>query len=789
MVVSPDGELVFTASSDRTVKLWRPHSDARGEQVTLMGYHSDFVKCLAYAPTSSWLCSGGLDGKIHLWDVNAEGASPTQRLVSTLTDTSAPHASYYAVAVGPAGRLVAGGSPDGLIRLWDPRADPACGTFSHFTGHTDSVRSLLLSHDNRWMISASSDSTVKLWSLGSQRCVKTYTMHSDPVWCLFSSDPDLRHFYAGGRGGVVTKTVVSNTGHHRSLAYEENESEDRWLDEYDDDNNSVVVCREQAGITSIVATADHLHLWTATSRAQIHRWEDVPPAQLNPAQVADDDESSQPMRSAPVEVLAGTAGLIRCQMLADRRHVLSLDSEGQVALWDIVRARLVERLGKVSLDAAFQARNPAVAVPSWCAVDTKIGAICVRLDQSRCFDAEVYQDELDLPDAAPDELANLGRWVLRSLFATVVRMHVKSPRISEPAIDLPKPLSLSQLAPPQPAATLPPPAIPFLSHVASPSPRQAPPDPPEESIPPPPPALSSASSGFMGRLRQFSVKKLSRSPDQVKPPPLRTSTPVPPLAVHLPSTPESASSTSSGEQDELPSPTPQSDVPFVSSNNGRPASSPTTPTSIVRELDLPPHLVLQLSEESGDVATCIEIYSGTLAAQAAESAQIISMLPLWISDCIFKNVIPYKEPVKIGFLLKPHEASGLVPLPSNARLLASRVLRCKKVGNFVWEKLSFTPDKLLALLTKRQAMAAAASPLSGPKPGVEASPEGVHSATLPPFTPENWIILRCNDQVLEFNMTLATVRQFMWRAGGDMVITYDLQPHPIRYSSPLSHEP
>lgn len=83
--------------------------------------------------------------------------------------------------------------------------------------------------------------------------------------------------------------------------------------------------------------------------------------------------------------------------------------------------------------------------------------------------------------------------------------------------------------------------------------------------------------------------------------------------------------------------------------------------------------------------------------------------------------------------------------------MASRVLRCKKLAAFLWEKLNFTPDKLLALLTRRQAAAAAAlpptsAPGNAPKPP-EAGAETTPPATLPPFIPEHWIVLMCNDQV------------------------------------------
>lgn len=39
--------------------------------------------------------------------------------------------------------------------------------------------------------------------------------------------------------------------------------------------------------------------------------------------------------------------------------------------------------------------NTVESVPTWCTIDTRIGALTVHLDEGRCFDAEVYCDEVE----------------------------------------------------------------------------------------------------------------------------------------------------------------------------------------------------------------------------------------------------------------------------------------------------------------------------------------------------------------------------------------------------------
>lgn len=484
-----NNQALLSASSDITVKLWRPAA-TDGTPPQSIGLHSDYVKTLAVpSPTSDWVASGGLDRKICLWDLNGAG----QKLCINVGEdeagslSSKEKGSVYALAA--TNNVICSGGPESTVRVWDSRTGKR---ITKLVGHTDNIRDVLVSHDGSTILTASSDRTVKVWSTIAGRCMYTLTMHDSSVWSLFSQDPDLNVFYSSDKNGMVAKTDTRDTIE---------------LDE----GLSVALCQEHEGVHKVTAAGGYI--WTATSRPSINRWADIetqgaeidvpdnytfrqhrssvstatsrqptspnqktselkangltkkiplkhmlrlsnaayfptpvvsvdsettdPPAPASGRRSTLDRHSEElvvphPVRDQPDYAIEGQNGLIKHVMLNDRRRVLTLDTAGEVLMWDLLKCVPIRSFGKRHIEDVRDEVATNGTVANWCTVDTRTGSVTVVLEENNCFDAEMYADELDLDEKIEfrdDQRINLGKWVLRYLFNNLITEEIQRDQV------------------------------------------------------------------------------------------------------------------------------------------------------------------------------------------------------------------------------------------------------------------------------------------------------------------------------------------------------------------------
>ena len=118
------------------------------------------------------------------------------------------------VAFQPEGKLLATGSSDGLVRLWDGATAAEIDTLR---GHTDAVVGVAFSPDGTALASASFDGTARLWHVATRRPWGVLRGHRGLVMCLaFSNDGSL--VATGGIDGTVRVWDPEVRDYHRTLA-------------------------------------------------------------------------------------------------------------------------------------------------------------------------------------------------------------------------------------------------------------------------------------------------------------------------------------------------------------------------------------------------------------------------------------------------------------------------------------------------------------------------------------------------------------------------------------------
>lgn len=192
-----DKQTIASCSDDLSIKLWNYQTETK----TTLGYHDDYVKKIRVSDLHhTHLISAGLDKTVRIWDIEKKSTLSKH----TFTDANS---SIYSLDVK--NNLIICSGPSNIVTLLDMRDMKS--PVKTFMGHTDNVRGLILK--DTAFLSSSSDTTVKLWDLRTTRVLRTFDMHSAPVWSLYCDreSSEFSQFYSGDKSGLLLKTDLRTT--------------------------------------------------------------------------------------------------------------------------------------------------------------------------------------------------------------------------------------------------------------------------------------------------------------------------------------------------------------------------------------------------------------------------------------------------------------------------------------------------------------------------------------------------------------------------------------------------
>jgi WD repeat-containing protein 48 len=144
----------------------------------------------------------------------------------------------------------------------------------------------------------------------------------------------------------------------------------------------------------------------------------------------------------------------------------------------------------------------------------------------------------------------------------------------------------------------------------------------------------------------------------------------------------------------------------------------------------PPNTTILIQEDRPEAGGVADLFEGRVSNLVEKISNVELAAPLWLGDLLLKNLLPFKEIVKVSFILEPWQ-DLLPPITGSGgavagtgeganRLNANRMLRARKILAYVAERI---------------------------EPQEQWQPGAMSSAEINMMRPEEYMELWCQDKV------------------------------------------
>ena len=141
-----------------------------------VGKHEKTVQCLAFSPDGTILASGSSDRTVGLWDAATS---------KELKKLGYHDRAIYSLAFSADGQMLASGSADRTIMLWE--VTPRAQTGRKLEGHEHSIVALAFSLDGTLLASAGLDLTIRFWSVTTGQEIRRIDTLEDVISVMMLS--------------------------------------------------------------------------------------------------------------------------------------------------------------------------------------------------------------------------------------------------------------------------------------------------------------------------------------------------------------------------------------------------------------------------------------------------------------------------------------------------------------------------------------------------------------------------------------------------------------------------
>jgi WD40 repeat protein len=148
------GKLIASSGHNGYVRLWDPQTLRQTARVST----GSAATCVALSRDQKWLAAGQVHGHLFVWDL-------TKKVPALAGHFPIATSPIYGIDINPAGTMLAAGTYDGIVHLYD-LADGKAKHRVDLSGHKTGVRAVRFSPTGRSLASGSSDGIVRFWGLG-----------------------------------------------------------------------------------------------------------------------------------------------------------------------------------------------------------------------------------------------------------------------------------------------------------------------------------------------------------------------------------------------------------------------------------------------------------------------------------------------------------------------------------------------------------------------------------------------------------------------------------------------
>lgn len=173
IVFSPDSKILASASLDGTLRLWKIRNTGKASFLKEMAKHTDGVRCVCWASNGAFIASGGIDGKILLW--NSEGD-----YLGLIANTGAP---VLSLAFSESGNKLLAMNIKGTIYSI-PDGNPLIS----FNEHNNSVLAACFWGDSIVATAGGNNNDIYIWNTETATVLKHLVGDGKSIWSLAFND-------------------------------------------------------------------------------------------------------------------------------------------------------------------------------------------------------------------------------------------------------------------------------------------------------------------------------------------------------------------------------------------------------------------------------------------------------------------------------------------------------------------------------------------------------------------------------------------------------------------------